>query len=59
MSSGNFGLMCCICFTGLTPETCAVDIEGTKWDTCKGQCALDAGVTEQSPDLTNPTKDNS
>lgn len=42
----RFGLMCCICFEGLTPETCAVDGNGEKWDVCPGQCAMDAGLVE-------------
>ncbi len=41
-------LMCCICFNGLTPETCVVDIHGVKWDICKGQCAKDAGIEDAS-----------
>lgn len=40
-------LMCCICFTGLTPETCAVDADDVKWDVCKGQCARDSGLYEK------------
>lgn len=43
------GPMCCICFEPLTTETAAVDEEGTKWDTCKGQCAADAGIVERQP----------
>lgn len=39
-------LFCCICFKGLTPETCAVDKDGQKWDTCKGACAKEAGIEE-------------
>lgn len=50
MSSGmteHFGPMCCICFDPLTPETCAVDVDGVKWDTCPGQCAQEAGIVER------------
>lgn len=42
------GRMCCICFDGLTDDTCAVDEDGVKWDTCKGKCARDAGIAEAS-----------
>lgn len=37
-------LYCCICFTDLTPDECATDSEGQKWDACKGLCAIEAGV---------------
>jgi hypothetical protein len=43
---GGRCLFCCICATVLTPEQCAVDEEGVKWDTCKGDCARDAGIIE-------------
>jgi hypothetical protein len=39
-------LYCCICFWPLTPEECAVDSDGQKWDVCKGECAADAGIKE-------------
>lgn len=39
-------LMCCVCFNGLTSETCAIDINGVKWDVCKGKCARDTGLEE-------------
>lgn len=42
-----FPLMCCVCFEGLTEDTCVVDEEGTKWDVCKGQCAKDTGIEEK------------
>jgi hypothetical protein len=42
----QFGLMCEICFSGLKPEDCAEDVNGDKWDICKGQCATDAGIKE-------------
>jgi ribA/ribD-fused uncharacterized protein len=38
--------MCEICFKGLTPEECAEDTSGTKWDICKGRCAREAGIVE-------------
>ena len=43
----QFGTMCAICFHGLTPENCAEDADGQKWDLCKGECARHAGVQEQ------------
>ena len=46
-NSRDFPLMCCICFSGLTPEECAVDTDGQKWDVCKGQCAIDTGIVEE------------
>lgn len=49
-----WGLMCCICFNGLTSETCVVDEDGQKWDVCKGQCAIDAGITP-SPEPEEPS----
>lgn len=42
----NWGTFCCICFKQLTPETCAVDTDGVKWDVCPGECAQQAGVHE-------------
>lgn len=47
---GGVCLYCCICFTTLTPAECAVDIEGQKHDTCKGQCAAEAGIQERTTD---------
>lgn len=44
----QFGTMCAICFTALTPEECAEDAEGQKWDLCKGHCAQQAGVVEKA-----------
>lgn len=38
-------LYCCICFKPLTPEECAVDNAGQKWDCCPGECAREAGLT--------------
>lgn len=29
------GRMCAVCLDQITPETCAVDPEGVKWDLCK------------------------
>jgi hypothetical protein len=42
----QYGLMCEICFSGLTPDRCATDIEGIKWDVCSGRCAVEAGIVE-------------
>ena len=42
----QFGLMCEICFCGLTPEECARDTDGQAWDVCKGECARQAGIRE-------------
>lgn len=42
-----FGTFCCICFSGLDVNTCAVDENGTKWDVCKGDCATEAGIKEK------------
>lgn len=41
---GGRCLYCCICFKPLTPDDCAVDRVGEKWDVCKGDCAIEAGV---------------
>lgn len=43
-STRDWPLMCCVCFSGLTPEQCAIDHEGGVWDVCKGQCALESGL---------------
>lgn len=43
----QFGTFCCICYRGLTPETCVVDVDGVKWDTCRGECAKQAGINER------------
>jgi hypothetical protein len=45
----QFGLMCEICFDGLTPEACAVDAGGQRWDVCAGECARQAGIVEGGP----------
>jgi len=37
-------LYCCICFKVLTPDECVTDMEGVKWDACKGECAKEAGI---------------
>lgn len=47
----SFGLMCCICYSGLTPEDCAVDEDGVRWDVCSSKvsdedCARQAGLKE-------------
>jgi hypothetical protein len=41
--------MCEICFEQLTPETCAEDLQGTRWDVCSGICAALAGIQEKDP----------
>lgn len=43
-------LYCCVCYKPLTPDECVVDTTGTKWDTCKGRCAMEAGIKEQIPE---------
>lgn len=48
----DWGLICCICFRGLTPEQCAVDTDGVRWDVCAStvseeDCAKQAGIEEQ------------
>lgn len=43
----GWGLYCCICFENLTPETCAVDENGQKWDVHPGDCAMQAGLKER------------
>lgn len=43
MPEGWYGLICCICFEGLTSDECFVDHRGDKWDACKGACAISAG----------------
>lgn len=42
----QWGLMCDICFRGLTPDDCAVDSAGNRWDICRGECARKAGIIE-------------
>lgn len=44
----QWGLMCDVCFTGLTPDQCAVDTDGVRWDICTGDCARQAGIIEVS-----------
>ncbi len=44
----NFGTFCCICYIKLTPEICAIDTNGVKWDVCKGPCAKEAGIKESN-----------
>jgi hypothetical protein len=44
----QFKLMCEICFHQLTPAECVKDINGEKWDICKGECARQAGITEKA-----------
>lgn len=31
---GGRCLYCCICFKTLTPDECAIDYEGVRWDVC-------------------------
>jgi hypothetical protein len=38
-------LYCCICFADLTPEQCASDEHGNKFDVCEGNCARQAGLS--------------
>ena len=40
-------LYCCICFKTLDLQACVEDISGQKWDVCKGQCAIEAGIEEK------------
>jgi hypothetical protein len=45
MPIGWYGLICCICFSGLTPEQCWTDEFGNPWDLCAtGDCAELAGA---------------
>lgn len=44
----QLGLRCEICHRGLTPEECAVDTAGQKWDVCKGDCARQVGIEEKA-----------
>jgi hypothetical protein len=44
---GGRCLYCCICFRSLTPDECAVDRDGQKWDLCEGACALEAGLASR------------
>ena len=49
---GDGFVQCCICGGfHLDPyPNLAVDLNGDRWDVCKGQCAEDAGIIEQPPD---------
>lgn len=49
----QFGLMCEICYRGLTPDECATDEHGQKWDVCAGDCAWHAGIIEQAKESNN------
>ena len=42
-----WGLICQICFKGLTPEECVVDIHGDRWDVCPGFCAIQSNIIEE------------
>lgn len=53
---GGRCLYCCICFTSLEPDTCVVDTDGQKWDVCKGQCAIEAGIQERKDECTTTTE---
>lgn len=48
----QWGTMCEICFDRLTVDTCAVDLDGQKWDVCAGDCARQAGIVEATPTTT-------
>lgn len=55
---GDGWVRCCIC--GQLHErpypNLAVDRQGSKWDACKGQCAIDAGIVLfRWPPTTTPT----
>ena len=40
-------LYCCICFKTLTPDECAEDLKGQKWDVCTDEeCVVMAGLRE-------------
>ncbi len=42
----TWGTMCEICYKQLTPDKCVTDKDGVKWDVCKGECAVLAGIQE-------------
>jgi hypothetical protein len=44
----HWGSFCEICFERITPQTCAVDKDGVKWDICPGPCAKQAGIEEMA-----------
>lgn len=46
-SEHEFGrcLYCEVCFKPLTPDECATDSDGEKWNVCKGECAKEAGLS--------------
>ena len=48
----QFGTMCAICFTGLTPEQCAQDTDGQKWDV-QQEPRFPGGETPPETDDTN------
>ena len=52
MPTGWYGLICAICFEGLTVEECYVDEHGDRWDLHPGECAVLAGCA--SPGITPP-----
>lgn len=43
----TWGTMCEICFKRLTLEDCVIDTDGVRWDICKGECAILAGIKEK------------
>lgn len=45
---GGHCLYCCICFKTLTPDECAADADGQKWDVCDTEeCRYLAGLTKE------------
>lgn len=58
MPTGWYGLICAICFGGLTPEECYVDEHGDRWDLHPGVCASAAGLTDRPapPGPTTPRR---
>lgn len=47
----QWGTMCEICFEQLTPDRCAQDEHGQRWDVCTGDCAVQAGIQERFPKI--------
>jgi hypothetical protein len=44
----QFGLMCEICFTGLTESDCVVDTDGQRWDLCRATAPDKRGSPKRS-----------
>lgn len=42
----TWGTMCEICFCDVDESTCAIDMNGVKWDVHSGDCAKQAGIIE-------------